>query len=132
MNSFLVTDDFIKFFRQNAETVGNQCAGWVLEKTINGYVTGFEYYFDVIDAFIRDFSFFTIEGGFVPYYEEIFGKNETLHRYTCTGPDNYDDWKKEILKHNNIAFPMESSIEFGESFEIIVNYKVRSESKIRK
>ncbi len=33
---------------------------------------------------------------------------------------------------NHIFSVIESSIEFGESFEIIVNYKVRSESKIRK
>lgn len=122
----LVNEQFVNYFRREAQTVSKKTARWGITKQIEGNKDNISDFIELVDILKRCFDWFLIEGVCIPYYKEIFGRDEKIHRYVNDGKITYEEWKKNILDNfTTIYFPQDDIVlDSGQYFDITTNFKI--------
>jgi hypothetical protein len=100
MKFLKITSSFLVFFQNRAIAVSKTTAYWNIKKQINGYHDTIISYFKIVDILSKNLEWLSKKEVFVPYYREIFGLDETSHRYYAKSTEkSYEDWKAVILDY---------------------------------
>ena len=125
-NKLRIDSDFLTFFRTRAEGVSKTTAHWRMKRVLNGNFENIAFYLDFLADFSMICSWATFENVFIPYYEQLFGKDEEIHRFVKGGDLTFEQWKQVIIQ-NFLAPSFPKIFEYlddGQYFDFITNYRV--------
>ncbi|WP_028666452.1 hypothetical protein [Runella zeae] len=121
-----IDSTFLTFFRNRAVGVSKQTAEWRLQKVLKGNFQNISFYLTFLDDFSKNCSWTSFEEVFIPYYEEIFKKNDNIHRFINNGELKFEQWK-QIITDNYLTptFPkIYDDLGLGEHFDFQINFRV--------
>ena len=126
MKTLKIDSDFLTFFRNRADGVSKQTAHWNLQKVLKGNFENISFYLDFLHSFSHSCEWTTFENVFIPYHEQIFGKNEKIHRFINDGDITFQQWKQIIIDNYLVpTFPkLSDDLGEGEYFDFIINFRV--------